>query len=549
MGKKGDVLSAREVEQLVARHTAEIKALIGRNTLNVLAIGEKLLAVKQELKHGPFLTWLEREFDWSVSLADKMMAVAKRFKFVNFTNLPIEPSALYVLAEKKTPEAVVEQALALARKGETITHAKAKVFLKDYRDWEGERVEASAPDVGADEEDADDGGIDGEAVVAEEAEAGPELAVPEAPAPTEEEPADLDDEPMGLVCETCGAPLSNSAWHCQGCGEHWALTREACGSCGQARPFDYFPPPPGAEVWDPFQEVPEGVTFIREVPDHSDRAETEQQSLAQTSKPTIEAPALILTAQAVTADGKRPVFNQTNTMVDWAKWTWNPVTGCLHDCEYCYARVMAQTLYPEKFTPTFRPDRLKAPHFTKVPRKAEDMSLPKIERIGWRNVFVCSMADLFGKWVPQEWIDAVLDEVRAAPQWNFLFLTKFPQRLASIDWPDNAWVGTTVDRQYRVSIAEKAFRQVKAPVKWLSCEPLLEDLTFTSLEMFDWVVFGGQSPQRSETQGVQDVPGFQPPWPWVEHLFHQARAAGCLVYFKPNLETRPQEYPQQKEPG
>lgn len=251
----------------------------------------------------------------------------------------------------------------------------------------------------------------------------------------------------------------------------------------------------------------------------------------------VEAPALILTAEAVPANGKRPTFNQTNEMVDWAKWTWNPVTGCLHDCEYCYARDLAERFYPEKFEPTFHPERLKAPHFTKVPGKADDMSLPEIERIGWRNVFVCSMADLFGKWVPDEWIKAVLTEVRAAPQWNFLFLTKFPQRLAGIDWPKNAWVGTTVDKQYRVSIAEKAFRDVNAPVKWLSCEPLLEDLTFTSLEMFDWVVFGGQSKSTK-------TPAFQPPWPWVEHLQMQARAAGCLIYFKPNLLTRPQEYPE-----
>ena len=138
--------------------------------------------------------------------------------------------------------------------------------------------------------------------------------------------------------------------------------------------------------------------------------------------------------------------------------------------------------------------------------------------------------------MPDEWIVAVLAEVRAAPQWNFLFLTKFPQRLATIDWPANAWVGTSVDRQHRVPIAEKAFREVNAPVKWLSCEPLLEDLTFSSLEMFDWIVLGGQSESSQ-------APGFQPPWAWVKHLLRQAWAADCLVYMKPNLTVRSQEYP------
>ena len=229
------------------------------------------------------------------------------------------------------------------------------------------------------------------------------------------------------------------------------------------------------------------------------------------------------------------VFNRTNEMVDWAKWTWNPVTGCLHSCGYCYARDIAEgrtgnAPFKTGFVPTFYPERLAAPQNTKVPANAAT-------DIGERNVFVCSMADLFGKWVQQAWIDAVMDAVRNAPQWNFLFLTKFPQRLESIDWPANAWVGTTVDEQYRVAIAEKAFRNVNAPVKWLSCEPLRERLTFSSLDMFDWVVVGGQS--RSSQEGA-----FQPPWEWVEHLWQQARASGCLLYWKPNLLTRPQEYPQ-----
>jgi protein gp37 len=225
-------------------------------------------------------------------------------------------------------------------------------------------------------------------------------------------------------------------------------------------------------------------------------------------------------------------FIRTNEMVDWAWWTWNPVTGCLHNCEYCFARDIANRFYPEKFEPTFHPERLSAPHNTPVPREAET-------DLRARCVFVCSMADLFGKWVPQEWIDAILAEVRAAPQWNFLFLTKFPQRLAEIAWPPNAWVGTTVDEQYRVEIAEKAFRTIQAPVKWLSCEPLRERLTFSALELFDWVVLGGQS-------ASSQAPAFQPPWEWVAHLMRQVWEADCLLYWKPNLETRPHEYPGQR---
>lgn len=231
-------------------------------------------------------------------------------------------------------------------------------------------------------------------------------------------------------------------------------------------------------------------------------------------------------------------FNRTNEHVEWSLWTWNPVTGCRHDCDYCYARDIANHYYTdlpegERFEPYFRPGRLHAPRLMKVPT-AYDPDDPTT--IGEKNVFTGSMTDLFGKWVPQDWINAVFHQVMASPEWNFLFLTKFPQRLAEQAWPENAWCGTTVDRQARVGTAERSFRGVTAGVKWLSCEPLLERLTFSSLEMFDWVVIGASS---KSTQ----TPEFQPPWEWVEHLITQARAAGCRVYVKPNLTTRPREYP------
>src|SRR5262249_26799725 len=155
----------------------------------------------------------------------------------------------------------------------------------------------------------------------------------------------------------------------------------------------------------------------------------------------------------------------------WARWSWNPGVGCLHNCEYCYARDIAERTYPEKFAPVFIPSRLHAPRNVKVPAAAQT-------DIGWKNSFGCSMADVFGKWVRSAWTEAVVSVVRDCPQWHFLFLTKFPLRLTEFVFPPNSWVGTSVDRQARVETAERAFRQVRARVKWLSCEPLLEDLTF-----------------------------------------------------------------------
>jgi len=102
------------------------------------------------------------------------------------------------------------------------------------------------------------------------------------------------------------------------------------------------------------------------------------------------------------------------------------------------------------------------------------------------------MSDLFGNWVPQEWIDRILEKVREFPEWTFVFLTKNPARLPTITWPDNAWVGTTVDVQARVKPAIDALKQVKAPVRFVSCEPFLEELTFPEMP-FEWLIIGGRS--------------------------------------------------------
>lgn len=228
-------------------------------------------------------------------------------------------------------------------------------------------------------------------------------------------------------------------------------------------------------------------------------------------------------------------FNSTNDNIEWAKWSWNPVTGCLHDCVYCYARDIG-IRFSGHFKPEFHPERLNAPSNTRVPevRKTEP---------GIKNVFVCSMADLFGDWVDQSWIDQIMDQVRNNQQWNFLFLTKNPKRYIGIDWPKNAWVGTTVDNQDRIESAIDAFEKLNTTdtppsVTFLSCEPLLSKVSFDGrLDLFDWVIIGGQS-RSSKCEASQ------PEWDWVESLLSQSRMAGCKVYFKPNLSARPKEYPE-----
>jgi protein gp37 len=150
------------------------------------------------------------------------------------------------------------------------------------------------------------------------------------------------------------------------------------------------------------------------------------------------------------------------------------------------------------------------------------------EWMGHKNVFTGSMSDIFGKWVPADWIEAVLDSIRKSPQWNFLMLTKFPSRMSEFDLPDNVWAGTSVDCQARVANAEKAFAKVKAKVKWLSIEPMIEPLTFKKLDTFNWIVIGGAS--RSN-----QTPDWSPPREWVDDLEAECKKLGIPYYEKSNL--------------
>lgn len=451
-----------ETRIVVQQRTGEIRGLMRRAAQDIVDIGLKLIEVKEALPHGRFLPWLQSEFkEWGRTSAFRFMTVAEKFKDSNLEHLA--PSALYLLAEKDTPETARQEALAIAAKGEAVSHAKAREILDAHKQPQprDEPVDAfpgftaRVADRVADEAVA--------AGSADEAKAYREIAdsirPPAKPAPPEAVSGTLFPLPVA--------------------------------------------PPPGGKL--------KGFVTL----------EQWQGMDAKERSGLLVPPA-----------GSESRFNAQgdNENIEWALWSWNPVTGCLHDCPYCYARDIANRFYEQKFEPSLWPDRLAAPASTPFPEaKAK-------EWMGHKNVFTCSMADLFGRWVPREWIEAVLDAVRAAPKWNFLFLTKFPIRMAEFDFPANAWVGTSVDCQARVKNAEKAFRKVKAGVKWLSCEPLIEPLRFDDLGAFDWLVIGGASASSR-------TPEWHPPRGWVEALEKQAREAGVKVYEKSNLLERIREYP------
>lgn len=230
------------------------------------------------------------------------------------------------------------------------------------------------------------------------------------------------------------------------------------------------------------------------------------------------------------------------TKIDWADSTWNPVTGCLHGCEYCYARRTAERFeareiydpecqcqrhliergmlkgtgkpleldypweqknkdgsitnaaYPFGFEPTFHRYRLDEPQRWKKPRA----------------IFVCSMADLFGEWVPDAWIQEVFSACEKAPQHRYMFLTKNPGRFKSlrengIRLPESCWIGTSVttDREEADQYTGRT-RYISdnwdSTAHWfVSVEPILEQMSRSSIEnltAMNWVIVGAETGNR-----------------------------------------------------
>ena len=192
------------------------------------------------------------------------------------------------------------------------------------------------------------------------------------------------------------------------------------------------------------------------------------------------------------------------TTIQWTERTWNPMHGCTKHsagCTHCYAETMARRLqgagvksYERGFKPTLNPDALDEP---------KRITKPSM-------FFVCSMGDLFHKDVPFDYIDKVLATIEATPQHTYQILTKRTERMAdyfrlSRDVPANAWIGTTVESAETLHRIE-CLRSIKnAPVRFLSCEPLLCDLGDLDLTGIDWVIVGGESGQQARPMSKEWV--------------------------------------------
>jgi protein gp37 len=210
----------------------------------------------------------------------------------------------------------------------------------------------------------------------------------------------------------------------------------------------------------------------------------------------------------------------TETKIEWTEMTWNPTVGCTKispGCKNCYAEKMAERLramrapgYENGFELTLLPNRLDDPLGRKKPTV----------------YFVNSMSDLFHEGVPFAFVDRVFEVIAKAHWHTFQLLTKRADRLAEYfqtrTAPANAWLGVSVeDRKYGLPRIDQ-LRTVNATVRFLSVEPLLEDLGEMNLSDIHWVIVGGESGPKARPMRQE----------WVESIREQCEEQRAAFFFK-----------------
>ena len=232
----------------------------------------------------------------------------------------------------------------------------------------------------------------------------------------------------------------------------------------------------------------------------------------------------------------------TGRGIEWTDYTWNPIGGCKHACRWtmpdgtvaiCYAEAVAERLAQANYTQGF--DH----HYWRPELLEEPLKLKKPSRI-----FLDSMSDLMGHWVPENQIREVLDICRRASQHSFQLLTKNAPRLLQFDFPSNVWVGVSappsqmfgksLSAQQQVRMVERQLEvlaQVRVPVRWMSIEPLSFDIApLLKDSPLAWAVIG------AATNGAKT---YQPKLEWVENLLTVLDEQATAVFFKGNLKWTP----------
>jgi protein gp37 len=209
-----------------------------------------------------------------------------------------------------------------------------------------------------------------------------------------------------------------------------------------------------------------------------------------------------------------------SSKIEWTNSTWNPSVGCTKispGCANCYAEKFAIRLqamgmlgYENGFEFTTLPDRLSEPLKKKKPTM----------------FFVNSMSDLFHEDMDYGFVKQAVEVMRQAPQHIFQVLTKRADKMAgffaSVAAPENAWLGVTVENRKHGIPRIDYLKRIDAKVRFLSIEPLLEDLGELDLTWIDWVIVGGESGPSARPMKLE----------WAESILDQCERARIAFFFK-----------------
>lgn len=215
-------------------------------------------------------------------------------------------------------------------------------------------------------------------------------------------------------------------------------------------------------------------------------------------------------SQMMLAKARLKKMNKQNAdKIDFCTHTWNPISGCLHACPYCYMRRMEKR-FPGTMKPAFHENRLLEPLKLRKPS----------------IIFVGSSGDMFGEWVPEQQINQVLDVAANCPRHTFLFLTKNPNRYGEFRdrFTDNMWFGTTVDGEKRTknNLADLEW-SVDVKRRFVSFEPLLARVE-PNLTNIQWVIVGANSNKGAA----------KPPQGWADVIIRKAIRCDIPVFLKNN---------------
>lgn len=206
--------------------------------------------------------------------------------------------------------------------------------------------------------------------------------------------------------------------------------------------------------------------------------------------------------------------------IEWTEFVSNPVKGkCLHGCYYCYAEQI-RLRFKQPAEPTYYSEELTA---------IEARRKPAV-------IFMGSMHDIFGKWVPNEIINSIITTADLCHQHTFLFLTKNPDRYFQFDFPRNCCLGATATDQPSYDTAHAVLSNMPRKNKvFISMEPLISHINPILLNWIDGIIIGAMT-------GANAV---QPKREWIDYVMYQAK--DMPVFVKDNLISIYPDLPKRRE--